>query len=101
LPSLLSDLLNAVSSLLSQTKPDLGSIETADQFAELIGFKCHDVTEILAENSIFTHNRRFELWLKMIYSIFGQRIFFLNKRLFSAKKRQRKMIFSAKNVNEK
>ena len=58
LPNILSDLLSAVSSLLSQTKPNLDSINTVDEFAEMMGFKCNNLDEILAENSVFTHNRR-------------------------------------------
>ena len=58
LPSLLSELLSHVSTLLSKTRPDLDSISNVDQFAEIIGFKCDDIQQILAENSVYTHNRR-------------------------------------------
>ena len=53
LPQLLSELLSGVSHLLSQTKPDISTVESVEQFAQIIGFKSNDVTEILAENSIY------------------------------------------------
>ena len=53
LPQLLSELLSGVSHLFSLTKPDISEIDSVDQFAQIIGFKSNDVSEILAENSIY------------------------------------------------